>query len=104
MTFKTILAHDALIDLEKIVSYYYKLNKSTAKKYYSNILKLIKELTIFPEIGRIVPEFEDVFSDKYRELVYENYRIIYRIENMIIKVIRILDGRMLHDINHLLEF
>ena len=64
---------------------------------YYTILKRIKELTIFPEIGRIVSEFEDVFSDKYRELLYENYRIIYRIENMIIKVIRILDGRMLHD-------
>jgi toxin ParE1/3/4 len=94
MKFKVILSPLALFDLEKIITYYQELNKNTSKKYYSNIMKNIKKLKDFPKIGRIVPETEDLFYDKYRELLYKNFRIIYRIDINEIKVIRILDGRM----------
>jgi plasmid stabilization system protein ParE len=49
----------------------------------------------FPKIGRIVPEFEDIFYDKYREIIYENFRIIYKIVEDSIVVVRIIDGRRL---------
>lgn len=45
-------------------------------------------------LSRIVPECEDVFYDKYRELRYEKYRIIYRLESGQIYILRILDARM----------
>jgi toxin ParE1/3/4 len=95
MIFKVIYSNVSIIDLEKIVEYYYKLNQSTAKKYYIGIQNLIKKLKDFPHIGRIIPEFEEEFYDKYRELIYENYRIIYKIIEIEIIIVRIIDGRRL---------
>ena len=46
-------------------------------------------------MGRLVPEFQDDFQNKYRELIYENYRIIYKIIDNEIIIIRIIDGRRL---------
>ena len=94
MNYKIIFSPLSLIDLEKIVTYYFELNKNTAKKYYRNIINSTKKLKSFPKIGRIVPECEDLYYDKYRELIYENYRIIYKIDLKEIKIVRILDGRM----------
>jgi hypothetical protein len=46
-------------------------------------------------MGKIVPEFEDMFYDKYREIIYENFRIIYKIVDDTAVVVRIIDGRRL---------
>ena len=88
-------------DLEKIISYYHGVNIPTSKKYYYGIMEQIKRLNRFPQLGRIVPECEDLFYDKYRELIFENYRIIYRTESNKIFVLRILDSRMNIDFNQL---
>ena len=44
MDYKITVSAIANFDLEKIVDYYYGLNPSTAKKYYSGILEKIKKL------------------------------------------------------------
>lgn len=95
MASKPIISHVAHIDLEIIVEYYYELNKNTARKYYTNIIDRIKKLRDFPKMGKIVPEFEDMFYDKYREIIYENFRIIYKIVDDTVVVVRIIDGRRL---------
>jgi plasmid stabilization system protein ParE len=95
MKLKVSLSKTALVDLETIVEYYWQLNRKTATRYYKEILLSIKKLSSFPEIGRIVPEFEDNFMDKYRELIYGHYRIIYRIEPKRVFIIRIVDGHRL---------
>ena len=94
MTSKIVFSSLANYDLENIVSHYYELNKSTAKKYYTGIINLIKKLLKFPLMGRVVPECQDIFYDKYRELIFEHYRIVYRVESENIFIIRILDARM----------
>ena len=91
----------SLIDLEAIIEYYYPLNKKTASRYYKEIFSRIKKLALFPEIGRIVPEFEEEFYDRYREIIYENYRIMYRIDADVIFILRIIDGRRLLDFNYI---
>ena len=98
---KIIKSKLSLIDLEAIIEYYYPLNKKTAARYYKGIISRIKRLTRFPEMGRIVPEFEEEFYDRYREIIYENYRIIYRIDADIIYILRIIDGRRLLDFNYI---
>ena len=50
-------------------------------------------------MGRIVPEFEDLFHDKYREIIYEHFRIIYKISGNVIIIIRIIDSRRLLEID-----
>ena len=101
MTYNIKFSRLANFDLEQILSYYYEKNKSTSKKYYNGILTKIKKLKKFPYLGRSVPECIDIFYDKYRELIYENYRIIYRVYIEDIFIIRILDGRMNIDFNFL---
>jgi toxin ParE1/3/4 len=95
MTYNIIFSNISIIDLESIIEYYFKINKETARKYYIKINEKIKSLKNFPEIGRLVPEFQDDFQNKYRELIYENYRIIYKIIDNEIIIIRIIDGRRL---------
>jgi len=86
-------------DLRFIVEYYRELSISTAKKYYYGTIEIIENLTKYPRIGRPVPEFIDIFYDKYRELIYETFRIIYRIEDRKIIIIRIVDERTFVDQN-----
>ena len=99
MDYKIEVSSIANFDLEKIVDYYFSLNPSTARKYYMGILEKIKKLRSFPMMGRIVPECEDIFYDKYRELIFDDYRIIYRVESDKIVVLRIFDGKMDIDFN-----
>jgi len=47
---------------------------------------------VFPEIGRIVPEYAD---PKMREIIYRNYRIVYRIEERIVEIITVFHGSKL---------
>jgi len=101
MDFKIFFSKLSIIDIESIIEYYGKLNISTAEKYYKEIHSRIKNLLEFPEMGRIVPEFINEFNDKYRELIYENYRIIYKIQNDEIIIVRVIDGRRLLELNYI---
>ncbi|MCK4541772.1 MAG: type II toxin-antitoxin system RelE/ParE family toxin [Spirochaetales bacterium] len=84
-------------DIRFIIEYYWKLNHSTAKRYYFSIIERTENLTNYPKMGRPVPEFIDTFYDKYREVIFENFRIMYRIEEEKIIIVRVIDGRMLVD-------
>jgi plasmid stabilization system protein ParE len=101
MAFRAILSDTANTDLEVIIEYYFGLNKKTAKRYFKEIIERINNLKIFPQLGRIVPECEDIFYDKYREIIYEYFRIIYKIVENTIVVVRIIDGRRLLDMDML---
>jgi toxin ParE1/3/4 len=82
-------------DLEAIVEYYLTVRPKTALRYLNGIQKSVKKLEQFPSIGRIVPEFEEEFLYKYREIIYEQFRIIYRTEETCIYILRIFDSRRL---------
>ncbi|MEW6042162.1 MAG: type II toxin-antitoxin system RelE/ParE family toxin [Elusimicrobiota bacterium] len=95
MRFNIRFSHLALLDLEAIIEYYSNLRPKMASKYYHGILKAVVRLRTFPSIGRIVPEFEEEYINKYREIIFENYRIIYRIEGTTNSIVRIIDSRRL---------
>ena len=95
MKLSLVFSHLSKFDLEGIIEYYYNVSPKTASKYYQGIIKSTNRLISFPEIGRIVPEFEEDYIDKYREIIYEHYRIIYKIERTSIFIIRIVDSRRL---------
>ncbi|OHD69176.1 MAG: hypothetical protein A2W19_06205 [Spirochaetes bacterium RBG_16_49_21] len=70
---------------EKSVSNLYAIHEFISKdspiyalRFINSIIKHIKILETQPYSGRIVPEFENI---SLRELIYKNYRIIYRIIN-----------------------
>jgi len=62
-------------DLDDIMAYISKTSFQYARSFFKNVHKTIDNLTTFPRIGRLVPESK---NPRDRELIIQNYRIIYR--------------------------
>ena len=54
------------------------------------IRNLIKNLKSFLKMGRIVPELK---ISEYRELIIQNYRLIYQLTKTKIKILAILHAK-----------
>lgn len=61
-------------------------NAAAAEKWINTIFAKTERLKTFPESGRIVPEIN---NNSFRELIYGNYRIIYRIERNQVSILTI---------------
>jgi len=79
----------AVVDLGNIRDYIAKDSEYYAREFASKIIEAVESLPEFPKRGRIVPETE---SENIRELLFYNYRIIYRIESRRILVLTIIHG------------
>ena len=64
--------------LEEIYAYIEKDSPNNAVRWAEKLLKKIEGVKDFPKAGRAVPELESV---NVREIVYGNYRIIYKIKD-----------------------
>jgi len=82
----------------EIADYIAQDKPSAAKKWIDTIFSKVEKLKSPPEIGRIVPEIND---SQFRELIYGNYRIIYRIETKQISILTIRHGRQILPINEI---
>jgi toxin ParE1/3/4 len=91
--YNVIFSRYAENDLLEIIDYYYNNNTKYANNIFSNIEVKIKGLNVYPERGRIVPELEKQSIVDYRELIEDNYRIIYSIQNKEVTVHSIIDAR-----------
>ena len=67
-------------------------NPTAAQKWVDNIFKKVVSLQSSPEIGRIVPEIE---RKEIRELIFGNYRIIYRFEKTSISILTIRHSKQI---------
>ena len=76
----------------EIAGYIAKDKSLAAEKWINNVFAKVEQLKNFPEIGRIVPEISD--SD-FRELIYKNYRVIYRIDKKQISILTIRHGKQI---------
>jgi toxin ParE1/3/4 len=99
MAFQVQFSPKPAEDLENIIEYYLTLSQATAEKTYALIIDRAESLHEFAERGRIVPELLDEGIKKYRELIEDNYRIIYRIAETAVIIIRIIDSRQLLDMS-----
>ncbi|MDP2646828.1 MAG: type II toxin-antitoxin system RelE/ParE family toxin [Desulfobacterales bacterium] len=82
----------------EITDYIAQDKASAAKKWVDTVFSKVEQLKSSPEIGRIVPEIND---SQFREIIYGNYRIIYRIENKQISILTIRHGRQILPINEI---
>ncbi len=71
---KIVWSEEALKDIEEIISFISKDSELYTVNFASKIINAVETLKVFPEIGRIVPEYGD---PKIREIIYSNYRIVY---------------------------
>jgi toxin ParE1/3/4 len=72
------LTHKALADIEAIAQYLSEYSPSYASRFVVEITKRAELLRSFPEIGRVLPEIDEI---EVRELIYQHYRIVYHIIN-----------------------
>jgi addiction module RelE/StbE family toxin len=89
------LAIKAKTDYKNIVSYIRNklLEPSIADKYAILINESINNLQYSPEKFAII-DSDLIKSKTYRKMVVKNYIVIYRIENDIVHVVRIVYGGM----------
>lgn len=76
----------------EIAEYIAENNSDVAGQWIETIFNKTARLREFPKCGRIVPESA---RNDIREIIFKNYRIIYRIENDKISILTVRHGRQL---------
>jgi len=80
-------------DLKEIIEYIAIDSPANALKALEKVKQKASSLYTLPERGRIVPELQDQGILLYRELIVPPWRIIYRISEMKVYVLSVLDAR-----------
>ena len=101
MAFKLSVAPSADIDFESIIEFYLEKDADYPRRIYNAFLSKTNNLMMYPEMGRVVPEFSAQKMTKYRELIIDHFRFIYRFDKHEIIFVRILDSRKLFDMDWL---
>jgi toxin ParE1/3/4 len=70
-------AGPAVRDLRGVRAYIAQDSEYYADRFVERILAAVENLVVFPQMGRVVPEIRD---PGVRELLFNNYRIMYRVE------------------------
>ncbi|EHO40667.1 addiction module toxin, RelE/StbE family [Caldithrix abyssi DSM 13497] len=80
-----------LIDIAEYIS----LDKpEAAHRWLENVFQEVEKLKLFPKSGRKVPEIN---QEDIREIIFGNYRIIYKIEIDLIIIASVRHGKQLLD-------
>ncbi len=84
---KIFISDSAVSDLEGIKEYYEEEGvPHVGKQLISSIIEHIWRLRENPDIGRMVPEFDE---PKIRELIHSPFRVVYLREQRSIHVVRV---------------
>ncbi len=78
----------------EIATYIAEDSPGAATTWLTGLFNATKSLAEFPERGRRVPELN---RPEYREFIYGNYRVIYRVESRRIAIVTVRHGRRLLD-------
>jgi plasmid stabilization system protein ParE len=95
--YKVILTQLAQKDLEQIYYYIAADSIKNARHFVLELEKKIYSLDTFPERQPLITENE-FFATDYRHLIYKKYRIIYRISEKAVFILRVIHGEMLLEI------
>ena len=79
----------AVDDLECIRNYIARDSELYAAGFVEKVLAAIDKLELFPELGRKVREIDD---QNVRELLFQNYRIVYRTHRDAVQILTIIHG------------
>jgi len=96
---KVIWSPLAVDRFSEITNYIAQDKPSAAEKWINTVFSKVEQLKSSPEIGRIVPELNNA---QFREIIYGNYRIIYRIEKKQISVLTIRHGKQILPIKEIM--
>jgi plasmid stabilization system protein ParE len=80
-------AESAISDLKAIRTWYIEQGvPDIGERFVEEIVGRIEALRDYPEMGRIVPEFEQPFL---RELIHPPFRIVYRRDPKHVRIVRV---------------
>ena len=77
-------------DLTAIRDYIAQGSEYYAAEFIQRILQTAQKLAQFPELGRVIPEIQDSTA---RELVFQNYRILYRLKQDRVDIAAVIHSR-----------
>ena len=80
-------------DLDEIIDYIAQDSVPIALTQYQKIKESAQSLCSFPEKGRIIPELQNQNIHKFRELIINPWRLMYKIDRGNIFVLALIDGR-----------
>lgn len=83
---------DSIEDLKEICKFIASDSPYYARIFNDRVFEMVEHLELFPEIGRRVPESDDL---KVRELIYKGYRIIYQVKEDYLEIITVIHGSRL---------
>lgn len=94
MTFEVLLVESAERDLEELYDYVAESDgEGAAADLLDRFVEAFESLEELPRHGRIPPELADLGLNEFREIRFKPYRIIYTLEDEIVFVHVISDGR-----------
>lgn len=90
---KVIWTKPALNDLDEIFNYIASDSIEIAIMQYERIKETAEEIQDFPKKGRIIPELQNENITKFREMIVNPWRMMYRIEENRILILALIEGR-----------
>ncbi len=87
---RLVWSDPAVDDLGAIRDYIAHDSKHYAAQFIARILDAVERLESFPRLGRRVPEAMD--QPGVREIIFRNYRIIYRVERQRLLILGVIHG------------
>lgn len=86
---RVIWSRRALLDIEHIRDYIKQDSPAYAQPFVERLLRATRRLPQFPRSGRTMPEGND---PRIREVIYQGYRIIYRLGPESIEIVMVVHG------------
>ena len=87
-------AQRAQDDLHEVYRFIARDSPRAAQAVVERLLRATERLALFPESGRMVPEFPEL---NYREILVGSYRVLHRLEGDTVWIVAIVHGRRLLD-------
>ncbi len=89
MAGRVVWSPRAVSQLESICDYIALDSPTYARIFAQKVLSIVKLLPLYPQTGRMVPEYN---LPDLREKIYGDYRIVYRIAESTIEIAAICHG------------
>lgn len=87
-----IWSPQAIENVEAIKRYISDDSPIYAQLVAEKLVAAVERLGVFPEPGRVVPEFRD---PRLREILWRDYRLVYRLSETKIEIVTVFHGAQL---------
>ena len=92
MDLKVRWSPEAVEDVESIADYIGRDSQFYARATVSKIIDFSRSISKFPQIGRMVPEFND---KQIRERLVYSYRLVYKLERLRVLIVAVIHDKRL---------